>query len=93
MERVWNIERACRAIQAGGRYNNNYKSDLSEAWLRNQASPFHFDCTVRIENIVADASGKEILEQVHFAGVERRFKGRGVVAQWTPWSLGYIRAE
>jgi hypothetical protein len=93
MERVWNIETARRAIQAGGRSNNDYKSDLGEIWLRNQACPLHLNCAVRIENIAADASDKEILEQVHFADVERRFKGRGVVAQSTPWSLEYLRAE
>jgi hypothetical protein len=59
--------------------NENYKSELSDAWLRNETCQLQLKCAVHIKNIAADASDKEILQLV------RRTKfsipGRSILSQ------------
>jgi len=62
VERSWTQDSINRVVQAGVQFNQNFKSDVSEFWLRNQSCPEHFNCAVRIENISSDATMKEIFD-------------------------------
>jgi len=64
LERTWTEESIGRVVQAGGSFNPNFKSDVSDFWLRNQNCPDHLNCAIRIENIASDAAGKEIFDTI-----------------------------
>jgi hypothetical protein len=64
LDRTWTQESISRAVQAGGNFNPNFKSDISDFWLQNMSCPKHLNCAVRIENIASDATDQEIFSLI-----------------------------
>lgn len=57
-------EELARATRAGLRVNPNFKSAMSDFWVRNRSCPPHLNCAIRIENISAHATNKEIFQLI-----------------------------
>jgi hypothetical protein len=62
LERTWTQDSINRVVETGVQFNHNFKSDVSEFWLRNQKCSEYLNCAVRIENIAPHATMKEIFD-------------------------------